>query len=135
MMKIRVSAKFDDGVRDYGIWEIDEMSWLARKTPLWEQGDDLYVNGNVRLRNAPVRGEYRVVDRYGSTCLQSSVDGAMWAYVEIYNSGYETGVEKWEILGKRHKCSIDKLLNVAREIRGEPIVVMEYLDKKGLKLA
>ena len=107
---------------------------FRRKNNLRNEGVNLYTSGRVSLRNAPANGEYRVVDRYGNFCLQSSEDGENWVFVEIFDDGYRGNGEceppKWEILGTQKPCTKERLLNVARQILGEAPVIVEYLDKR-----
>ena len=113
------------------------MRLFRKRTPLWERGEDIYTSasGNVILRNAPINGDYRVIDVYGSPCLQSSRDGKNWVFVEIFDNGswepYGATARRWAILGKYKAESAERLLNVAREIRGEPCPVISELAKAG----
>ena len=109
------------------------MKFWRKKTPIWDQGADIYQCRGFRLRNAPQHGEYRVVDRYGSMCLQSSIDGEPWKFVEIYVFAldeYYCDVE-WTILGVDKPRTAQSLLNMARMIRGDSdYPVIATLDAK-----
>ena len=113
------------------------MRLFRKRIPLWEQGEDIYhsASGNVILRNTPLNGDYRVIDVYGSPCLQSSRDRKNWVFVEIFDDGrgepYGAAAGKWTILGKHKSESAERLLNVAREIRGDPCPVIYELAKAG----
>ena len=109
------------------------MRFWKKKTPVWDQGDDIHEGKGFRLRNAPKSGKYRVVDRYGSPCLQSSIEDGLWKFVEIYVFGldeYYPDVE-WTILGVDKPSTAQSLLDMARSIRGDGChPVIATLDTK-----
>ena len=97
------------------------MRFWRKRIPVWDQGEDIYDGKSFKLRNAPKDAEYRVVDRYGQMCLQSSRDGKLSKFVEIYKpppEPYFCPIE-WEILGVAESLSEKALVNMAKKLRGE----------------